>query len=150
VKHILILVLIAFSLSACGAEQRIEVRDAWMRPAAQGENGAIYFVIHNRGSKADALTRVSSDIADAVELHQSKMNGDVMQMQQLDSVPLEASSETNFEPGGLHVMLVGLNEDLKVGDEIEITLHFASFEDITLMVPVSDMPVSGDHSAQAH
>jgi copper(I)-binding protein len=154
VKYILIFVLMAFSLSACGAEQGIEVRDAWMRPAAQGENGAIYFVIQNRGSDADTLTGVSSNVAEAVEMHettfQAEMSGDVMQMQQLDSVPLEPSSELNFEPGGLHVMLVGLKEDLKVGDEVGITMHFANFEDINVTVPVSEMPVSGDHSAQDH
>ena len=149
-KKILVFMLVALFVSACGAEQGIDVHDAWMRPASQGENGAIYFVIQNRGSNADTLNGISSDVADAVEMHESKMSGDVMQMQQLDSVPLEASSETNFEPGGLHVMLVGLKEDLKVGDEVEITLHFTNFEDINVTVPVSDMPVSGDHSARDH
>jgi copper(I)-binding protein len=150
VKHILIFVLIAFSLSACGAEPGIEVREAWMRPAAQGENGAIYFVIHNRGSNADALTGVSSDAAGAIEIHESKMSGDVMQMQQLDSVPLEPSAEIKFEPGGLHIMLVDLTTEFKVGDAVDITLHFTNFEDISVTVPVSDMPASGDHSAPDH
>ena len=140
------------SLSACGAEQRIEVREAWMRPAAQGENGAIYFVIHNWGSNADTLTGISSTVADAVEMHettfQAEMSGDVMQMQQLDSVPLEASSETNFEPGGLHVMLVGLKEDLKVGDTVNLTLHFTNFEDLKVTVPVRD--TAEDHSSSDH
>lgn len=149
-KYILIFVLTGLSLSACRAEQGIDVGDAWMRPAAQGENGAIYFVIQNQGSNADTLTGVSSDVAEAIEIHESKMSGDVMQMQQLDSVPLKPSSEVNFEPGGLHVMIVGLKEDLKVGDEVEITLHFTNFEDIHVKVPVSDMPVSGDQSAQDH
>jgi copper(I)-binding protein len=121
-----------------------------MRPAAQGENGAIYFAIYNRSSNADALRGVSSDVAGAIEIHESKMSGDVMQMQRLDSVPLEASSEIKFEPGGLHVMLVDLKKDLKVGDEVEITLHFTNFEDVNVTVPVSDMPASGDHSAPDH
>jgi copper(I)-binding protein len=121
-----------------------------MRPAAQGENGAIYFMIHNRGSNADTLTGVSSNIAEAIEIHESKMSGDVMQMQQLQSVPLERSTEIRFEPGGLHVMLVGLKKALKVGDEVQITLHFANFEDINVTVPVSDMPASEDHSAPDH
>lgn len=150
-KQTLILILSAvFFLSACGTEQGIEVRESWMRPAAQGENGAIYFVIHNRGSNADTLTGISSDIAESVEMHESKMSGDVMQMQQIDSVPLEPSAEVKFEPGGLHVMLVDLKKDLKVGDEVEITLHFTNFEDINVTVPVSDMPASEDHSSTDH
>ena len=148
-KCIWILILAALSLSACGPEQGIEVREAWMRPAAQGDNGAIYFVVHNRGAK-DALTGVSSDIAAAVEMHESTMSGDVMQMQQIDSVPLERSAEIRFEPGRLHVMLVNLNRDLKVGDEVEITLHFTNFEDMSVMVPVRDIPASEDHSSTDH
>lgn len=146
-KSILIFMLAALSLSSCGTRQGIEVRESWMRPAAQGENGAIYFVIHNQGSSADRLTGVSSDIAESVEMHESEMSGDVMQMQPVDSVSLEASAEVRFEPGGLHVMLVNLKKDLKVGDEVEMTLHFANFEDISVKVPVSDMPVSEDHSS---
>jgi copper(I)-binding protein len=151
VKQILILTfMLVFCLAACGSEGGIEVREAWMRPAGQGENGAIYFVIYNRSSSADALSGVSSDVAGAIELHESEMSGDVMHMQQLDSVPLEPSSEIKFEPGGLHVMLIDLKKDLKVGDEIEVTLHFTNFEDINLTVPVRDVPASADHSAQDH
>jgi copper(I)-binding protein len=151
VKQFLILTFVfVLSLAACGSEGGIEVREPWMRPATQGENGAVYFVIHNRGSSADTLTGVSSNIAEAVELHESKMSGEVMQMQQVDAIPLERSTEIRFEPGGLHVMLVGLKKDLQVGDEVEVTLHFTNFEDLNVTVPVSDMPVSGDHSAQDH
>lgn len=142
--------LAAVSLSACGPQQRIEVREAWTRPAAQGENGAVYFAIHNQGLQDDALTGVTSDVAEAVEMHESTMSGDVMQMQKLDSVPLERSAEIKFAPGGLHIMLVSLKRDLHLGDEIEITLHFTNFEDISVIVPVSDMPALGEHSASGH
>jgi copper(I)-binding protein len=151
VKKLLIFILTAYVLGACGAEGGLEVREPWMRPAAQGENGAIYFVIDNRGSNPDALSGASTDVAEVVEMHESRMNGDVMQMQQLDSVPLERSSETKFEPGGLHLMLVGLKKDLQVGEEVPITLHFTNAEDITVSVPVADGPVTGEnHSAPEH
>jgi len=68
------------------------------------------------------------------------MNGDVMEMHQLDSVPMEAFAEVKFEPGSLHLMLVNLQKDLKVGDQIEVTLHFKNYEDIKMMVPVRDTP----------
>jgi len=141
VKRILILVLaISLLLSACGAEKGMEVHEVWMRPAAQGENGAVYFVIHNHSSEADEITSVSTDIAQAVEIHESTMNGDVMEMHQLESLPLEAYAEIKFAPGGLHLMLVNLKKDVNVGDEIEITLHFRDLEDIKVMVPVRDTP----------
>ncbi|HJQ14077.1 MAG TPA: copper chaperone PCu(A)C [Anaerolineales bacterium] len=134
--------LIVLLLSGCAtpAAASVEVQDAWMRPAVQGGNGAAYFAI--RSSAAEELVGVSSDVAEAVEMHESKMIEDVMEMRQVQSVPLGAGEEVMFEPGGLHVMLVNLKQDLKAGDEIEITLHFKSYQDLPLRVPVQDIPPS--------
>jgi copper(I)-binding protein len=141
VKRILASVLtILFLLSGCAApaKEGIEVRSAWARPASQGDNGAVYFVI--RSSEPDEITGVSSAVAEAAEMHESMMNGDVMEMNHLESVPLGAGEEVKFEPGGLHIMLVNLKEDLKTGDDIEISLHFKNYQDILLHVPVQDTP----------
>ena len=134
--------VIVLLLSGCAAPAAagVEVQDAWMRPAVQGGNGAVYFAIHS--SAAEELVGVSSDVAEAVEMHESKMNEDVMEMRQVQSVPLGAGEEVMFEPGGLHVMLVNLQRDLEAGDEIEITLHFNSYQDLPLRVPVQDIPPS--------
>src|SRR5215211_9160687 len=125
-------------LSSCGASatKGMEVRDVWTRPAAQGGNGAVYFVI--RSSEADEIVGVSSDMAEAVEIDVSMMSGDVMEMHQLESVPLGAGEQVTFEPGGLHIMLIRLKQDLKTGDEFKITLHFKSSQDLLLSVPVRD------------
>lgn len=133
-------------LSGCSAPvaEGIEVRDAWTRPAMQGGNGAVYFAI--RSSAVDEIDSISSDIAEAVELHESMMSSDVMQMHPLETVPLKAGEEVTFGPGGLHVMLVNLKQDLKTGDEIEITLHFKNYQDLPVRVPVQDTPAFGhDH-----
>lgn len=147
-KEILIIVLaIGVLLSGCAAPttEGVEVRDAWARPASQGGNGAAYLVI--RSSTADELVGVVSDIAEVVEMHESMMNGDVMQMHHMGSVSLGAGEEVIFEPGGLHIMLIGLKQDLKTGDEFEITLQFKNFQDIKLLVPVRDTPaMENDHS----
>jgi copper(I)-binding protein len=134
-----ILLVGIFLLSACDTATGIEVSQAWARPAAQGGTGAIYFLLENHSASADELTGVSSNIADAVEIHESKMDGDMMRMQQVMSVPIEGKAGVEFAPGGFHVMLIGLTQDLKVGDEFQITLHFANSEDITLPVHVQDM-----------
>lgn len=109
-------------------------------PCRAGGNGAVYFTIENHSSETQELTGVTSDIAAAVEIHESKMSGDVMEMHQLESVPLGPCVEVKFEPGGLHVMLVGLKKDLKNGDEIDITLQFKNLEELIVQVPVSDAP----------
>jgi copper(I)-binding protein len=127
-----------FLLSACSASTGIEVSKAWMRPAAQGGNGAAYFMIQNRSDSADELTGVSSEVARAVELHESRMEGDVMQMHHAMSVPIDGNTILEFAPGGWHVMFIVLNRDLNVGDQVELTLHFRDHEDITVTVPVQE------------
>ncbi|HSL43073.1 MAG TPA: copper chaperone PCu(A)C [Anaerolineales bacterium] len=146
-KRIFILVLgMALWVSACSSETGtgIDVHDAWARPALQGENGAVYFVIENQSSETHEIIGATSDAAEAVEMHESKMNGDVMQMNQLESVSLGPGTEVTFEPGRLHIMLVGLKQELKIGDEIKITLQFQDFEDIQVLVPVTEGATHGE------
>ena len=126
-------------LSACDTATGITVKDAWARPAAQGGNGAVYFLVQNHSASADELVGVTSDIAEAVEMHESKMDGDVMQMKQVMSIPVKGKESIEFAPGGLHVMLIGLRQELKVGDEFQITLQFQGQGDLTLTVPVQEM-----------
>lgn len=137
--------LIVILLSSCAAPvtEGVEVRDAWARPAAQGGNGAVYFVI--RSSAADEIVGVISAIAEAVEMHESMMNGDVMEMHQLEAVPLKAGEEVSFEPGGLHIMLIGLKQELKTGGNFQITLQFKNHEDLEVNVPVTDIPAAANN-----
>lgn len=129
---------IALTLSACGATEGIEVRDPWARASTQGENGAVYFVIVNHNTEADELIGAASDVANAVEIHESKMEGDVMMMGPVDSVLLEPSTNVEFAAGGLHIMLIGLNQDLKAGDEIEVILKFKNSPDLTVKATVKE------------
>lgn len=147
-KAILMVVLaLAPLLSGCAAPGSggVEVHGAWTRPTAQGGNGAVYFTIENQSSESEEILAVASDIAEAVEIHESRRNGDVMEMHQLETVPLGPGAEVKFEPGGLHVMLIGLKQDLQAGDEIEITLHFKKHPDIPVSVPIQDTSASPEN-----
>ncbi len=124
-------------VTACTPKEGLEVRDAWIRSAPQGGNSALYFVIHNY-SADDELVGVSTKITTAAEMHESSMVDDVMQMRMVESVPLVSGEDVEFASGGLHVMLVGLKEEVKVGDMVEVVLHFKNSEDIRLQVPVQD------------
>lgn len=143
-RFFMFVLAISSLLGACTPVKGFEIRESWARPAAQGENGAIYFVIYNHTGADDELTGISSDAAEAVEMHESRMDGDVLQMRPLKSVPLPANAETTFKPRGLHVMLNGMKKDLKIGAEVEIVLHFKNFEDTKVVVPVREMPVAGE------
>ena len=136
-KKSIVLFSMFLLVAACAPKEGIEIRDAWIRSAPQGGNSALYFVIHNY-SADDELVGVSTEIADAAEIHESSMVDDVMQMRMVESVPLVSGEDVEFASGGLHVMLVGLKEDAKVGDMVDIVLHFKNSEDIRLQVPVRE------------
>jgi copper(I)-binding protein len=129
-------------LSACGVGggEVIEAHDPWARPAMMGENSAIYLLLHNHTANSDELVSASSDVAASVELHESKMveGSDMMEMTPVASVPLPAEGEVEFKPGGLHIMLVNLTRDLKVGDQFDITLTFKSGLTLKVTVPVME------------
>jgi copper(I)-binding protein len=140
----LIVVLAAF-LSACSAPGDLEVHQAWVRPTAQGENAAVYLTLHNHSANADELTGATTTVADMVEIHESKMENDVMQMGMLTSLPIAADEEIIFAPGGLHIMLVNIKDELVLGEHIGLVLHFKNHADIVVEVHIEDSMPDEDH-----
>ena len=82
------------------------------------------------------MTGAQSDVAEAVELHETKMENDVMRMQPVASVEVPAGGQVTFEPGGLHIMLIGLQRELEAGDRFKITLQFEESGTLTVEVSV--------------
>lgn len=132
------LLFLVVLLSACVKSETVEVHSAWVRSALAGENSAVYLILHNHTSQADSLINISADVANAVELHSTEVSNDVMQMRKVESIEMLVDSEIVFESGGYHIMLIGLKQDLNVGDEITITLHFENAPDLVIPVPVQD------------
>jgi copper(I)-binding protein len=145
-KYFVLIIALLLTLSACSnSSGDIEVHNAWVRPTAKGENAAVYLTLHNHSSTADELIGASSSAADNVEIHESMMENDVMQMHRSDTVPLAADEEIIFEPGGLHVMLIGIKQDLVLGEHISVVLHFKNHEDIVVEVHVEDQMPDENH-----
>ena len=140
-KHILMIVTLgALLVGACTpAATEVEATKVWARTGMSGGTGAAYMTLSNGAAADDELLSASSDVAEAVEIHlsQAGANGE-MQMIPQESVPLAAGAKVEFKPGGLHVMLIGLKQDLKVGDQFELTLHFKNHADIVLKVIVKE------------
>ena len=127
------------------AQTQPQVQDAWARPTVQGQTvGGGYFRIDG-GPTADRLLAVSADIAQSVELHTMRMDGDVMRMRQLDSVDVPAKQSVEFKPGGMHVMLIGLKTPLKVGNNFPMTLRFEKAGSVSVNVRVLPAPPAAEH-----
>ena len=136
--YLISLILISLVTTACNSNQ-ITVQDPWARPGIAGGTSAVYFTIDNPTSQDELLLTATTNIAENAELHLSNISSDgMMTMEHQESVPIPASMKINFQPGGLHVMLINLNEDLKTGDRFTLTLNFKEAGDITLDVPVKN------------
>ncbi|MBX3035436.1 MAG: copper chaperone PCu(A)C [Anaerolineales bacterium] len=133
-----IFLLMLFTLIACATGEGVEPHEAWVRSAKQGEITAVYLILHNHTNVDDALIGVSTDVAEAAELHLSEVNNDVMTMAPQERIEIPAGGEVALESGEYHIMLIGLKKDLQIGDEITITLHFENYPDVTVTVPVKD------------
>ncbi|GAB4458060.1 MAG: copper chaperone PCu(A)C [Anaerolineales bacterium] len=145
-RYFVLVIAFLLTLSACSSSTGdIEVHSPWVRPTAKGENAAVYLTLHNHSATADELIGASSNVADMVEIHESMMENDVMQMHMIDSVPLAADQEVIFEPGGLHIMLIGVKQDLVLGEHIGVVLHFKNHDDIVVEVHIEDMMPGDDH-----
>ena len=131
-------------LAACSgvSEETIGVRDAWSREApGMSSTGAVFMVIENRGSQADALTGASTSVCEVVELHESVVAGEVMKMRPVEGgrIVIPAGEEVALEPGGLHVMLIGLSEQLVPGSSFTLTLMFDKAGEVNLEVMVREV-----------
>lgn len=110
----------------------------WSRPTPPTiALGAVYFEVTNRGSRADALLAASTPVAASAEIHESRTVGGMMEMRQLAVLNCPPHATVKIEPGGVHVMLLGLRAPLAPGTDFPLTLRFASAGELTVQVHVS-------------
>lgn len=132
---------LAALIGGCGNSGELAVENIRARSAASGQNGAVYFVIDNKTRQDDILLEVRGGIAEAVEIHLSEMDeNSVMSMARQESVSVPARNTVEFKPGGLHIMLIGIKNELQAGDTFEVTLVFQNAGEVDLTVPVTDQP----------
>jgi copper(I)-binding protein len=126
-------------LASCGGESRqegITVTDASVRlPAVSGRPGVAYFTI--RAGSAATIEGVSSPLIERVELHDSRMDGNVMRMGPLQDRSIPAGGELRFEQGGRHAMLFGIDPTLKAGDRLPMTFNFGQATAVTVEAEVT-------------
>ncbi|MCB9130373.1 MAG: copper chaperone PCu(A)C [Anaerolineales bacterium] len=154
-----LIALLAIALTAACAPPAsqpasgIQASEVWARAAKAGEmksdassdtgmamgsmNSAVYMLLTNSGDSSDRLLSAAADVAGAVEIHETRMEGDVMHMQQLtDGIEIPANGQVELKPGGLHVMLIDLTRDLNPGETFPVTLQFEQAGAVTVEAEV--------------
>lgn len=103
----------------------IEIEKPWARATPPGAAvGGGYLTIRNNGPAGDRLVGVSSPVSARVEMHEMKMDKDVMRMREVKGVEVPAKGAVEFKPGGFHLMFMELKAPLKQGDKVPVTLRF--------------------------
>ena len=143
------LVVASVAAGCSSGSASILVADPWARASsAMASAGAAYMKIENTGSAADALIGASSPAATTAEVHETVVmgspapgtsgDGGMMGMQPVKRLEIPAGGTVELKPGSYHIMLIGLKQDLKVGDSVEITLTFEKVGEIKVTATVRE------------
>ena len=147
---------LAISADAAGTADSITVVDPYVRMAPPGAMAtAAFMVLKNDGGKDAKLVRAENSVSKITELHTHLNEGGVMKMRQVPAVELPAGKTVELKPGGYHVMLMDLKQQVKEGDTVPLTLVIegpdGKRESVEVKAPVRALNASAQpagHDAQ--
>ena len=126
-------------LSACQERRREpQVKNAWVRmPALKGEPGAAYFRLEGN-IEGTRLTSITSPLIRRIELHDTVEKNGVTKMEKRKEVEFPYRGALEFEPGGRHAMLFGINKAVSPGRTVPLTFSFNTAPPVTVDAEVRD------------
>ena len=143
--------MLAILVSVCTlVASEIKVENPYVRATPPHlPNSAAFMSVINDSNSDIAIIKASSNVSKVVELHTHDMKDGVMKMYQVPQINIPANGKTVLKPGGFHIMFIGLNQPLKVGNEVSLTLEFSNGETKTITAPIkkvmAGMKHHGDH-----
>lgn len=118
----------------------LTISNCWVRPGQTEKNTAAYFTIKNTiPEQEDQLVKAECAVANSVELHDHISDNGVMKMRPVPAIKVKQSAE--LKPGSLHVMFMGLKQDLKAGEKIEVKLTFEKAGEVVINFPIQQPKV---------
>jgi hypothetical protein len=145
-----LLAVLSFSATAYA---QVSVGDPWVRATVpqQRATGMFAQVTAAQGGK---LVAASSPVADVVEIHEMAMDNNVMRMRAVPGLDLPAGKPVDLKPGGFHVMLMGLKQQVKEGETVPVTLVIegkdGKRENVEVRAPVRALAAQGGPHGGAH
>jgi len=153
-------VVLPVLLSSCGSSSPVTqeaavstpgvlVEDAWVRATVGAKDTtmtAAFMSLTNPGDSDIKLTSATSPVAGVVQLHEmATKDGKMVMQEKAGGITVPATSHAHLSPGGDHIMLMGLKQPLKAGDEVPLTLTFSDNTTHDLTVPVKAFTEEEDH-----
>lgn len=150
-KPLLLSLTLAFFAFPALADNQVTISGAYAFAVPEGaKNAAAFMTITypaNGDVVPDRILRAESKIAAETQIHTMQIEGDVMQMRQVETFPLPPTGSFMLTPHGVHIMFMDLNRTLAAGDEFPLTLVFEKAGAVETTVTVrapGDIPADGD------
>ncbi len=122
------------------------VEGAWARAVPPGTpNSAVFFTVSNGSAALAEVVAATSPAAGAVELHTHVDDGGVMRMRRVEGLAVPGRGHLHLQPGGDHVMLIGLVAPLAEGGTVPVTLTFRDGSALEVQAPVRAAPPAAGH-----
>lgn len=145
----LFLMSLCQTVSAASVADGIMVNDPYVRAVPPGQpNSASFMALHNTGKQGSALISASSPAAEVVELHTHTMEEGMMRMRKVEKIDLPAGELVKLQPGGLHVMLIGLKQKLVPDEKVSLTLMFEDGSSLKVDAPVRKLMMQMKQSGE--
>lgn len=126
----------------------IMIHDGWARASiGNAPNSAAYMTLMTHGTGVDKLIAVSTPVAEKAELHSHIIDDGIARMRPVDGIEVAPGETATLEPGGLHVMLMGLKGSLDEGTDLTLTLTFEKAGDVTLELPIRGLKGEMKHGS---
>lgn len=130
------------------ANAQVSVEKPWVRGTVQGQTSSGAFM-ELKSKDGAAVVGVESPVAGVVEIHEMRMDGNVMRMRAVSRIDLPAGKTVELKPGGYHVMLMGLKRPLKKGDVVPLKLRVEgkdkTVKTVDVRAEVRDLTAVGTH-----
>ena len=124
----------------------LQVRHPWTRATPPGAKvAAAYLEIRNSGRQPDRVIGAATPAAERVELHVMTTVGGVMKMREMPDFEVPARQRLVLQPGGSHLMIVGLKQPLAKGDRIPLTLRFERAGELAIELEVQPVDSRRPH-----
>jgi copper(I)-binding protein len=139
----------AAATAGAGDTGAVTIEDPWVRATAGTEDPsmtAAFLVVDNETDEDVTLQAASSPVAGMVQLHEmAKVDGEMVMQEAPGGILVKAGGGQLLQPGGYHVMLMDLKQELAPGDEVELTLEFSDGTSIDVTAPVKEFTEEGGH-----
>ena len=141
----------AFAVAPAWAQ--VSVTAPWVRGTVQGQKATGAFM-QLKSADGATLVAAESPVAGVVEIHEMKMEGNVMRMRAVPKIDLPAGRAVELKPGGYHVMLMDLKQPLKAGDSVPLRLKFQAKDgkpqEVEVKAEVRDLTAAAPKGGMKH